>query len=111
PSPVISYMVRSVDYLLKEAFGIEDGLADGETIDYTYTAADGKEQTERVQRVLILHPACGTGTFLASIIEHSRDSHRPSNGAGMGSSYVRESPPPRLFGFELLMAPYAMAHL
>jgi predicted helicase len=111
PSPVISYMVRSVDYLLKEAFGIEDGLADGETIDSTYTDADGKQQTERVQRVLILDPACGTGTFLSSIIEHIRDSYRASNSAGMWSAYVRESLLPRLFGFELLMAPYAMAHL
>lgn len=111
PGPVISYMVRSVDYLLKEAFGIEDGLADGETIDFTYQDAEGQQHTERVPRVLILDPACGTGTFLSSIIEHIRESYRTSNNAGMWSAYVRESLLPRLFGFELLMAPYAMAHL
>ncbi len=111
PSPVISYMVRSVDYLLKEEFGIEGGLADGETVDYTFTDPDGQQHTHKVPRVLILDPACGTGTFLSSIIEYIRDSYRDSNSAGMWSAYVRESLLPRLFGFELLMAPYAMAHL
>ncbi|MEO7018722.1 MAG: N-6 DNA methylase, partial [Ktedonobacteraceae bacterium] len=111
PSPVIAYMVRSVDHLLKEEFGIEDGLADGEMVDYRYTDAEGQPQTERVPRVLILDPACGTGTFLSSIVEYIREGYRVSNSAGMWSAYVREALLPRLFGFELLMAPYAMAHL
>jgi predicted helicase len=111
PTPVISYMVRSVDYLLKEEFGIEEGLADEETIDYSYLDADGQKHTDKVPRVLILDPACGTGTFLSSIVEHIRDSYRASNSSGMWSAYVGESLLPRLFGFELLMAPYAMAHL
>jgi predicted helicase len=111
PSPVISYMVRSVDYLLKEEFGIVDGLADAETLDYTSTDADGHEHTEKIPRVLILDPACGTGTFLSSIIEYIRENHRTSHSADLWSQYVRDALLPRLFGFELLMAPYAMAHL
>lgn len=60
---------------------------------------------------MILDPATGTGTFLYSVIAHIRDSYRQMDNAGMWSGYVREHLLPRLFGFELLMAPYTMAHL
>jgi predicted helicase len=66
---------------------------------------------EQRPRVLLLDPACGTGTFLYTIINSIRDSYRQNGNAGLWSVYVREHLLPRLFGFELLMAPYAMAHL
>jgi Type ISP C-terminal specificity domain/N-6 DNA Methylase len=111
PEPVVSYIVRSVDYLLREHFDCPDGLADTSTITYTYVDEQGERRTERSPRVLLLDPACGTGTFSYTIIDHIRETYRKTGNAGMWSSYVREHLLPRLFGFELLMAPYAVAHL
>ena len=111
PEPVVSYIVRSVDYLLREQFDCPDGLADTATITRTFTGANGKPQSERSPRVLILDPACGTGTFTYAIVDLIRETFRQMGNAGMWSSYVREHLLPRLFGFELLIAPYAVAHL
>ncbi|HZO74798.1 MAG TPA: type ISP restriction/modification enzyme [Ktedonobacteraceae bacterium] len=111
PEPVVSYIVRSIDSLLRTHFDCPDGLADTETIPYSFTDEEGKEHTEQTPRVLILDPATGTATFLYHVIAHIRESYRQAGNAGMWSSYVREHLLPRLFGFELLMAPYAMAHL
>ena len=111
PEPVVSYIVRSVDHLLREEFDCPDGLADTSMVTVTHTDDHGKRYTQRSPRVLILDPACGTGTFLYSIIDQIRETYRQMGNAGMWSSYVREQLLPRLFGFELLMAPYAVAHL
>jgi len=111
PEPVVSYIVRSVDSLLREQFDCAEGLADTATVLRSFTDEQGEKRTERVPRVLLLDPACGTGTFSYSIIDHIRQTFRQSNNAGMWSGYVREHLLPRLFGFELLMAPYAVAHL
>lgn len=108
PEPVVSYMVRSVDFLLRTTFKCPKGLADTSTT--TYTSEDGQSQ-KRGPHVMLLDPACGTGTFLYSVIDHIRDEFQRTKNAGAWSSYVREHILPRLFGFELLMAPYAMAHL
>lgn len=98
PEPVVSYMVRSVDVLLKEKFDKPLGLADPE--------------------VMILDPACGTGTFLLWICQLIHDrfhNEREAMIARVGdiswSEYVSEHLLTRIFGFELLMAPYAIAHL
>ncbi len=98
PEPVVSYMVRSVDVLLKEKFNKPLGLADPE--------------------VMILDPACGTGTFLLQICQIIHDrfhAERAAIVAKVGdiswSEYVSDHLLPRIFGFELLMAPYAIAHL
>ena len=98
PEPVVSYMVRSVDILVKEKFNKPLGLADPE--------------------VMILDPACGTGTFLLWICKliYQRFQESPAAlTAGLNdkswSGYVKERLLPRIFGFELLMSPYAIAHL
>jgi predicted helicase len=106
PEPGVSYIVRSVDHLLRTAFGLTEGLADAEKI--TVKGADGKG-TREVHRVQILDPATGTGTFLHGVIDHIAETF--SQNKGMWSGYVSEHLLPRLFGFELLMAPYAVAHL
>ena len=106
PEPVVSYIVRSVDYLLKKDFGLPDGLADATKI--RATSADGTLSRE-THKVQILDPATGTATFLHSIIDHIYETFRGNK--GMWSSYVSEHLLPRLFGFELLMAPYAVAHM
>jgi predicted helicase len=111
PEPVVSYIVRSVDALLRQHFDCPDGLADTSTVAYTALDEHGNAQQKTSPRVLLLDPACGTGTFLYNVIEHIRESYRRTGNAGMWSGYVREHLLPRLFGFELLMAPYAMAHL
>ena len=98
PEPVVSYIVRSVDHLLKTRFDCPAGLAD------TARTADGQP------RVLVLDPACGTGTFLYAVVDHIRDNFMQQGNAGMWSGFVREHLLPRLFGFELLMGAYAVAH-
>lgn len=116
PEPVVSYIVRSIDHILKTDFGIKDGLADTSKIPLYKTEQDkdGKPRKVKVgecHRVLILDPAVGTGTFLHGVIDHIHE-HLTSKGQkGMWSSYVSEHLLPRLFGFELLMAPYAVAHM
>ncbi|HVB73513.1 MAG TPA: type ISP restriction/modification enzyme [Ktedonobacteraceae bacterium] len=111
PEPVVSYIVRSVDALLRTHFDCPEGLGDDSTVAYTYIDDQGEKRTATSPRVLLLDPACGTGTFLYYVIEHIRESYRQTGSSGMWSGYVREQLLPRLFGFELLMAPYAMAHL
>ena len=114
PEPVISYIVRSVDHLLRERFGCADGLADYQTAEYeTLEDVDGEQEPvkKRSHRVLVLDPACGTGSFLYAVIDRIREGYRSSGNLGMWNGYVREHLLPRIFGFELMMAPYAMAHL
>ncbi len=113
PVPVVSYLVRSVDYLLKTRFGCANGLADTATVEYEREEENGgklRKVKATSPRVLILDPACGTGTFLYAVIDHIRDEFMRQGNAGMWSGYVRNHLLPRIFGFELLMAPYAVAH-
>ncbi|MEA3403106.1 MAG: N-6 DNA methylase, partial [Armatimonadota bacterium] len=111
PEPVVSYIVRSVDWILKEHFDLPGGLADQSTVTYEVERPDGTREERSSPKVLILDPACGTGTFLYHVIEHIRQQFVRSNNAGMWPGFVAEQLLPRLFGFELLMAPYAVAHL
>ncbi len=110
PEPVVSFIVRSVDHVLKTRFGCTQGLADTSVCKYTREGKKGKKVTETTPRVLILDPACGTGTFLYAVVDLIREQFMARNDAGMWSGYVKKHLLPRLFGFELLMAPYAVAH-
>ncbi|HDP36183.1 MAG TPA: DNA methyltransferase, partial [Candidatus Hydrogenedentes bacterium] len=102
PEPVVSYIVRSVDAILKSDFGCAAGLADNTTV-------GGAAETHRVQ---ILDPATGTGTFLYETVRHIYETLAPNRGAWAGErGYVATHLLPRLHGFELMMAPYAVAHL
>jgi len=89
PEPVVSYIVRSIDHLLKTRFNKPQGLADDKT--------------------LILDPAVGTATFLYMVINEIHQTFAGQE--GMWNDYVAEKLLKRIFGFELLMAPYAVAHL
>lgn len=111
PEPVISYIVRSVDRLLKERFGCPEGLADSSMTTYPSRDDDGNPVENESHRVLVLDPACGTGSFLYAVVDHIRAHFNAAGNAGMWPGYVKAHLLPRLFGFELLMAPYAMAHL
>lgn len=118
PQPVVNFIVRAVDDLLKTEFGLPDGLADDSKFSRTITDArygdkkTGKRSSTVVRqeyRVQILDPATGTGTFLAEIVRQVHEKF--VNNQGMWPGYVEECLLPRLNGFELLMASYAMAHL
>jgi hypothetical protein len=113
PRPVVSYIVRSIDHLLRSHFRLGDGLADTSktTIEYYGQDARGKagDVRKKVHRVQLLDPACGTGTFLHEVIRHLAAGFKDQK--GMWPGYVREHLLPRLHGFELMVAPYTMAHL
>lgn len=89
PAPVVDYITQSVDEILESHFGRKQGLADDKT--------------------LILDPAVGTASFLYKVVE--RIYARFSKNRGVWDSYVAENLLDRLFGFEILMAPYAVSHL
>jgi len=98
PMPVVSFIVRSVDELLKTRFNLPRGLAD------TSRLPDG------THKVLVLDPAVGTATFLYAVIDLIRDEFMQRDDAGMWSGYVCDHLLDRIFGFEIMMAPYAVAH-
>lgn len=118
PKPVVQFIVRAVDDILKSEFNLPEGIADTSKIEIekqtqtsdSRTKSGYKTVKELVHKVQILDPATGTGTFLATIIQHIFHSQSENMG-GMWSSYVEKDLLPRLHGFELLMASYAIAHL
>ena len=91
PEPVVSYIVRSIDYLLKTRFNKPHGLAD--------------------EGVLILDPAVGTATFLYMVINEIYNTFISQGQQGMWDDKYVDKLLQRLFGFELLIAPYTIAHL
>ena len=124
PRPVVSYIVRSVDELLRTEFGLEDGLAD--TTTWGEMAKRHKnlkipEGTSPDQAfVQILDPATGTGTFLVEVIDiihktmvakWKAQGQGEKKMASLWNDYVPKHLLPRLHAYELLMAPYAIAHL
>ena len=119
PEPVVNFIVRAVDDVLKSEFGLPDGLAD--TSKVTVEVDTGQTKTVRgkskpviekreMHRVQILDPATGTGTFLAEVIKQIAPKIKDV-APGKWSRYVEEHLIPRLHGFELLMASYAMCHM
>ena len=124
PRPMVSYIVRSVDDLLRSEFGLTDGLADTTTWgemtkrheDLTIPEGTLPEQAF----VQILDPATGTGTFLVEAIDLIHKTMAEKwNTQGYGENkiqalwndYIPKHLLSRLHGYELLTAPYAIAHL
>ena len=92
PPQVISYIVRSVDILLRTKLNKTDGLAEND--------------------VLILDPATGTGGFLLAVLNHISEYITTTYGTGEWHQYINDPQlVQRLFGFEILVAPYTIAHL
>lgn len=98
PEPVVNFIVRAVDDILKTEFNLKEGLANTEKINSFH-------------KVQILDPATGTGTFLAAIVKYIYQNKFKDFMQGAWSAYVEQNLIPRLNGFEILMASYAMAHL
>ena len=118
PVPVVRYIVRQVDRILKEDFGIAKGIASDEMITQTVSTqpyrrpGDRKDRTTKeisVPRVQILDPALGTGTFLNETIKFIYQGFKGQE--GRWPAYVNGNLIKRLFGFELMMAPYTIAHM
>jgi predicted helicase len=99
PQPVVQFIIRSVDYLLEKYFDLPAGLAD------TSKTANG------IHRVQVLDPAVGTGTFISATIRSIYKKLLNSGQKGRWPAYVHHDLLPRLHGFELMMAPYTIAHL
>lgn len=91
PPPVVNFIVRAIDDILKDTFKIADGLADH-------------------KRVTVLDFATGTGTFLLEVFERIFDTIGGPE-AGKADSIVREHLTKNIYGFEYLIAPYTIAHL
>ena len=124
PQPVVSYIVRSVHELLQSEFGLEDGLASTATwgeMAQRHPEIEIPEGTDPASPfVVILDPATGTGTFLVEVIEvihrtltaeWKRQGYSEAQQHGAWNEYVPQYLLPRLYGFELMMAPYAIAHM
>ncbi len=117
PDAVVRFIVRAVDDILKSEFGLAGGLADSSTVQIEVDTQNtdnrtttGKRKEKRtVHRVQVLDPATGTGTFLAEVVRQVYGKFEGQQ--GMWPQYVEQHLIPRLNGFELLMASYAMAHL
>ncbi len=118
PQPVVSFIVRAVDEILQKDFGLPEGLADYSMIEREVAVeqsrdkrtTDGmKHEKRKFHRVQILDPATGTGTFLAEVVNQIYDRYRDNQ--GIWQQYVEQHLLPRLNGFEILMASYAVAHI
>ncbi|MDR0522722.1 MAG: N-6 DNA methylase [Planctomycetaceae bacterium] len=98
PLPIVDYIIRFIDETLIEEFDLHSGLADN-------TKSGG------VHKLHILDPATGTGTFIAEIVKFIYQRQKDKGQLGTWQKFVSEGLLPRLHGFEILMAPYAVAHL
>jgi hypothetical protein len=91
PEPVVSYIVRSLNTILKEKFARQDGFA--------------------TQSVTVLDPAGGTLTFLAEAARLAVEEFVSKYGEGSKGKFIEDHILKHFFAFELMMAPYAAGHL
>lgn len=90
PPEVVDYMVERVDGVLRAELGIKDGLADG--------------------RVYVLDPCCGTGSYLVAVLRRIERTLRAKGEDALVGAEVKRAAMERVFGFELLPAPFVVAH-
>lgn len=123
PQPIVTFIVNQVDESLMKTFGLEDGLADTATWEqvsrsFSFPLPAGVSPEDPFVR--ILDPATGTGTFLVFVIDKihrtlvtrwRQEGMSSEEMAAAWNRYVPENLLPRLNGYEILMAPYAIAHL
>jgi hypothetical protein len=91
PPEIVQYMVARVDTVLREELGIADGLAD--------------------PKVYILDPCCGTGAFLVEVLRKIDETLKANGADALGGSDLKQAAMERVFGFEILTAPFVVAHL
>ena len=124
PKPVVHYIVRNIHQTLQTEFNLPDGLAS------TITWAEMIAQNPKIKLppttkpdehfVQILDPATGTGTFLVGVIDWiynhltqkwKAEGKTESERKDAWQSYVPQHLLPRIYGYEIMMAPYAVAHM
>jgi hypothetical protein len=91
PREVVQYMVERVDRVLREELGRPAGLAD--------------------PHVYVLDPCCGTGAFLVEALNRIAKTLQESAGDGLVAADLKKAATERVFGFELLPAPFVVSHL
>ena len=91
PSEVVRYMVARVDKALKDDLGIADGLA--------------------AENVYVLDPCCGTGAYLAEVLRRIAANLKGRGLGALAGSRIKQAATERVFGFEIMPAPYVVAHL
>ena len=91
PAEVVRYIVARVDRALKDDLGIEDGLA--------------------AENVYVLDPCCGTGAFLAETLRRIAANLEGRGFGALAGSRVKQAATQRVFGFEVMPAPFVVAHL
>ncbi len=91
PAEVVRYMVARVDMALKEDLGIADGLA--------------------AENVYVLDPCCGTGTYLAEVLRRISVNLQGKGTGALTGAKVRQAATKRVFGFEIMPAPFVVSHL
>lgn len=118
PQPVVKFIVRAVDEILQKEFGLEMGLADYSKVprtvsveqSYDKRTSDHKKHVSKdLFRVQILDPAMGTGTFISEIIRQVKSKF--AGNEGIWNSYLSSYLLPRIYGFEVMVAPYTIAHM
>jgi predicted helicase len=130
PTQVVNFMVRATDNIVKTKFNIKNGLADTTIIEHSVITecttenktTDEKKnkksknlkvitKTRKAPQVIILDPAGGTGGYLNGVIEHIKQDTGIDEKSGMWGEYVNNHLIPKLQMFEVMIAPYTMAHL
>ena len=91
PSEVVRYMVARVDRALKDDLGIAEGLA--------------------AENVYVLDPCCGTGAYLAEVLRRIAANLEGSGLGALVGARVKRAATERVFGFEIMPAPFVVAHL
>ena len=91
PSEVVRYMVARVDRALKDDLGIPEGLA--------------------AENVYVLDPCCGTGAYLAEVLRRIAANLQGSGLGALSGARVKQAATERVFGFEIMPAPFVVAHL
>jgi hypothetical protein len=91
PTEIVDYMVARVDRVLRDELGLHDGLAD--------------------KRVYVLDPCCGTGAYLVATLSRIAETLREKGGDALLAQDLKEAAMHRVFGFEILPAPFVVAHL
>ena len=115
PKPVVNYIVKSIDEILKNIFEISEGLACSDKKTVLVDGGTLKNGKKRIKlekifhKLQILDPATGTGTFLAEVVRYIHETFKGQS--GLWKSYVEDDLLPRLNGFEIMMVPYAIAHI
>ncbi|GBD55182.1 N-6 DNA methylase [Microcystis aeruginosa NIES-298] len=91
PPEIVRYMVARVDRVLREELNIEDGLANPD--------------------VYVLDPCCGTGAYLVEVLRYITDTLQENGAGALAMALVKKAAIERIFGFEILTAPFVVAHL